>query len=281
MSSTKALIEYFIPEDGDVLEHPNVYTIPKKIDSITLGDIIEVSLLLVSLLVIPLVLPHPRNLLFPFQECFQEDLWYFITQTSFILFLCPNSLAWCHGSQPGRPRFRKHHCSQGFKNCCCQSQGSLSQEVYLASYSFSSHPLVASTPTPTKKPTPKQTPSPTVPKAPAKSKTTTLKTTPKHSPAVSPVLKPATPTPVESSSFMDDDIFDNLVSPTRTDSWRFLGQSRHHSLQACGSERTLWFGLLYVYSLFLYLTLSSCSKPFKAFNSFSQVCSNANKEVFL
>lgn len=70
MSSTKALIEYFIPEDGDVLEHPNVYTIPKKIDSITLGDIIEVSLLLVSPLVIPLVLPHPRNLLFPFQECF-------------------------------------------------------------------------------------------------------------------------------------------------------------------------------------------------------------------
>lgn len=37
--SGKTIIQYYIPEDGDELEHPNVYMLEKKETGITLKDI--------------------------------------------------------------------------------------------------------------------------------------------------------------------------------------------------------------------------------------------------
>ena len=40
--SSKTVVQYYIPEDGDELDHPNVLMINKKVSTITLGDIKEV-----------------------------------------------------------------------------------------------------------------------------------------------------------------------------------------------------------------------------------------------
>ena len=40
--SYKTAIQYYIPEDGDDLEHPNVLIIEKEKSKITLGDIRKV-----------------------------------------------------------------------------------------------------------------------------------------------------------------------------------------------------------------------------------------------
>lgn len=40
--STRTAIQYYIPEDGDELEHPNVLLIEKEASTITLGDIRKV-----------------------------------------------------------------------------------------------------------------------------------------------------------------------------------------------------------------------------------------------
>ena len=44
--SIKTAIQYYIPEDGDELDHPNVLIIEKEMSSITLGDIRKVILFL-------------------------------------------------------------------------------------------------------------------------------------------------------------------------------------------------------------------------------------------
>ena len=41
--SDKSVIQYYIPEDGDDVDHPNVYTLEKKMSAVTLADIREVS----------------------------------------------------------------------------------------------------------------------------------------------------------------------------------------------------------------------------------------------
>ena len=40
--SGKTAIQYYIPEDGDDLEHPNILLIEKEASNITLGDIRKV-----------------------------------------------------------------------------------------------------------------------------------------------------------------------------------------------------------------------------------------------
>ena len=40
--SDNTTIQYYIPEDGDDLEHPNVVMMKKKAPTITLGDIRDV-----------------------------------------------------------------------------------------------------------------------------------------------------------------------------------------------------------------------------------------------
>ena len=45
--SVKTSVLYYIPEDGDDVDHPNVLTLNKEADSITLGDIKKVSLFVV------------------------------------------------------------------------------------------------------------------------------------------------------------------------------------------------------------------------------------------
>ena len=40
--SDNTAIQYYIPEDGDDLEHPNVVMMKKKASTITLGDIRDV-----------------------------------------------------------------------------------------------------------------------------------------------------------------------------------------------------------------------------------------------
>ena len=40
--SAKTAIQYYIPEDGDDLEHPNIFILEKELDSITLRDIRKV-----------------------------------------------------------------------------------------------------------------------------------------------------------------------------------------------------------------------------------------------
>ena len=41
--NSKTVIQYYIPEDGDDMEHPNVYSIDKKMTSITVTDIRNVN----------------------------------------------------------------------------------------------------------------------------------------------------------------------------------------------------------------------------------------------
>ena len=43
--SGKTAIQYYIPEDGDDLEHPNILLIEKEASKITLGDIRKVYVL--------------------------------------------------------------------------------------------------------------------------------------------------------------------------------------------------------------------------------------------
>lgn len=69
--SDKSIIQYYIPEDGDEIDHPNVYTIEKKMSTVTLADVREVISSQGSSRV---VVPHSRNLLSPLQTRFQEDM---------------------------------------------------------------------------------------------------------------------------------------------------------------------------------------------------------------
>ena len=69
--SDKTIIQYYIPEDGDEVDHPNVYTLEKKMSAVTLADVREVSSYPGSSYV---VIPHPGNLLSPLQTIFQEDM---------------------------------------------------------------------------------------------------------------------------------------------------------------------------------------------------------------
>ena len=69
--SDKSIIQYYIPEDGDEIDHPNVYTIEKKMNTVTLADVREV---ISSQESSQIVVPHPRNLLSPLQTRLQEDM---------------------------------------------------------------------------------------------------------------------------------------------------------------------------------------------------------------
>ena len=69
--SDKSIIQYYIPEDGDEIDHPNVYTIEKKMSTVTLADVREVISSLGSSQV---VVSHSRNLLSPLQTRLQEDM---------------------------------------------------------------------------------------------------------------------------------------------------------------------------------------------------------------
>ena len=45
--SVKTSVLYYIPEDGDDVDHPNVLTLNKEADAITLGDVKKVPLFVV------------------------------------------------------------------------------------------------------------------------------------------------------------------------------------------------------------------------------------------
>ena len=80
--SESTSIQYYIPEDGDDLEHPNVIVMKKKASSISLKDIREVDAAYEFHCV---DIPNSWNLLLPLQEGIQENMelkcWLWITRS--------------------------------------------------------------------------------------------------------------------------------------------------------------------------------------------------------
>ena len=68
--SDNTTIQYYIPEDGDDLEHPNVVMMKKKASSITLGDIRDVRkwILLLTMQMFPI----PGTYYFRFKRAFKK-----------------------------------------------------------------------------------------------------------------------------------------------------------------------------------------------------------------
>ena len=42
-SSSHSYVHYFIPYDGDVEDHPNLFLVKKPVQKVTLGDVLSVS----------------------------------------------------------------------------------------------------------------------------------------------------------------------------------------------------------------------------------------------
>lgn len=68
--SGKTAVQYYVPEDGDELEHPNVLLIEKPISKITLGDIRKVLYCYSTQLK---AFPIPGTYYFRFKRSFKKN----------------------------------------------------------------------------------------------------------------------------------------------------------------------------------------------------------------